>query len=107
MHVKDMGFPCPRVNLSGSQKAAVSGEKEAQLQLSVYYNVSSIHFRYRGVLHGSSDSSAYFWQKRAWTRYLTPRSVSYPHEFDYVYPEDSLTADQQYIIALDLSLIHI
>ncbi len=32
------------------------------------------------------------------------RSVSYPHEFDYVYPEDSLTADQQYIIALDYDL---
>ena len=72
--------------------------------MSVYYNESSIHFCHRGVLHGSSDSSAFFWQKRAWTRYLTPRSVSYPHEFDYVYPEDSLTADQQYIIALDYDL---
>ena len=47
---------------------------------------------------------AFFWQKRAWTRYLTPRNVSYPHEFDYVYPEDSLTADQEYIIALDYDL---
>ena len=86
------------------QKAAVSGEKEAQLQLSVYYNASSIRFRYRGVLHGSSDSSVFFWQKRAWTRYLTPRSVSYPHEFYYSYPEDSLTADQEYIIAVDYDL---
>ena len=82
------------------QKAAVSGEKEAQLQLSVYYNAS----RYWGVLHRSSDSSAFFWQKRAWTRYLNPRSVSYPHEFYYTYPEDSLTADQQYILALDYDL---
>lgn len=101
---KRHGIPLSESEPQWIQKAAVSGEKEAQLQLSVYYNVSSIHFRYRGVLHGSSDSSAYFWQKRAWTRYLTPRSVSYPHEFDYVYPEDSLTADQQYIIALDYDL---
>ena len=72
--------------------------------MSVYYNESSIHFCHRGVLHGSSDSSAFFWQKRAWIRYLTPRNVSYPHEFDYIYPEDSLTADQQYIIALDYDL---
>ena len=56
------------------------------------------------MLHGSSDSSAFFWQKRAWTRYLNPRSVSYPHEFYYTYPEDSLTADQQYILALDYDL---
>ena len=94
------GIPLFESNPQWLQKAAVSGEKEAQLQLSVYYNAS----RYWGVLHGSSDSSAFFWQKRAWTRYLNPRSVSYPHEFYYTYPEDSLTADQQYILALDYDL---
>lgn len=101
---KRHGIPLFESELQWLQKAAVSGEKEAQLKMSVYYNESSIHFCHRGVLHGSSDSSAFFWQKRAWTRYLTPRSVSYPHEFEYVYPEDSLTADQEYIIALDYDL---
>ena len=101
---KRHGIPLFESELQWLQKVAVRGEKEAQLKMSVYYNESSIHFCHRGVLHGSSDSSAFFWQKRAWTRYLTPRNVSYPHEFDYVYPEDSLTADQQYVIALDYGL---
>lgn len=101
---KRHGIPLFESELQWLQKAAVSGEKEAQLKMSVYYNESSIHFCHRGVLHGSSDSSAFFWQKRAWTRYLTPRNVSYPPEFNRIYEEDSLTADQQYIIALDYDL---
>ena len=101
---KRHGIPLFESELQWLQKAAVSGEKEAQLKMSVYYNERSIHFCHRGVLHGSSDSSAFFWQKRAWTRYLTPRSVSYPPEFNHTFEEDSLTVDQQYIIALDYDL---
>lgn len=101
---KRHGIPLFESELQWLQKVAVSGEKEAQLKMSVYYNESSIHFCHRGVLHGSSDSSAFFWQKRAWTRYLTPRNVSYPPEFNRIYEEDSLTADQQYIIVLDYDL---
>ena len=86
------------------QKVAASGEKDAQLQLSVYYNNRSIHVRCGEVHYGTLDGLAFFWQKRAWTRYLTPRSVSYPQEFNYFYPENSLTADQEYIIALDYDL---
>lgn len=101
---KGYGIPLSEREAQWFQKAAASGEKEAQLQLSVYYNNRSIHVRCGEVHYGTLDGLAFFWQKRAWTRYLTPRNVSYPHEFDYVYPEDSLTADQQYIIALDYGL---
>ena len=101
---KRIGIPLSERESQWLQKTAASGEKEAQLQLSVYYNNRSIHVRCGEVHYETLDGLAFFWQKRAWTRYLTPRNVSYPHEFDYVYPEDSLTADQEYIIALDYDL---
>ncbi len=101
---KRHGIPSSEREAQWFQKAAASGEKEAQLQLSVYYNNISVHFRYGEVRHGTLDGSALFWKERAWTRYLTPRNVSYPQEFNYFYPEDSLTADQEYIIAVDYDL---
>ena len=101
---KRHGIPSSEREAQWFQKAAASGEKEAQLQLSVYYNNISAHFRYGEVRHGTLDGSALFWKERAWTRYLTPRNVSYPQEFNYFYPEDSLTADQEYIIAVDYDL---
>ena len=101
---KGYGIPLSEREAQWFQKAAASGEKEAQLQLSVYYNNISVHFRYVEVRHGTLDGSALFWKERAWTRYLTPRNVSYPQEFNYFYPEDSLTADQEYIIAVDYDL---
>ena len=101
---KGYGIPLSEREAQWFQKAAASGEKEAQLQLSVYYNNISAHFRYGEVRHGTLDGSALFWKERAWTRYLTPRNVSYPQEFNYFYPEDSLTADQEYIIAVDYDL---